>query len=178
MTHLRAVFNWFSKSHSRKAKFASLSEELMLIGRVVTWKMVYPKYYCPTRWVGICTALSSIVGGSDLHEEYASELVADGYLPDRSQGMEAEDDDDLPDLVDAAGARVEFGEENEDDLQRVDEQGFYEWEVESPQPWDLHVSDIEDDFPIKDKAALVDLDTCAMKALVPSWPVGFRDPSV
>ena len=53
MDHVRAVFNWFSKSPARKSKFASLSEELTLLGNVVTWKMVYPKYYCPTRWVGI-----------------------------------------------------------------------------------------------------------------------------
>ena len=101
-----------------------------------------------------------------MHEEYVGELVADGYLPDRSQGMESEDYNDLPPLVDAAGARVDEGEESEDDLERVDEQVFYVWNDESPQPWDLQVSDIADDFPIKDKADLVDLDTCAMKALV------------
>ena len=44
---IRAVYNWFSKSPARKTKFASLSEEMELLGRVVTWKLVYPKYYCP-----------------------------------------------------------------------------------------------------------------------------------
>ena len=82
------VFIWFSKSPSRKAKFAALSDEMILLGRVVTWKIVYPKYYCPTRWVGICTALSSIVASSDLHREYARQLVNDGYRPDRSQSFE------------------------------------------------------------------------------------------
>ena len=124
MDHVRAVFNWFSKSPARKSKFASLSEELTLLGNVVTWKMVYPKYYCPTRWVGICTALASIVGASDLHVEYCKHLMDEGFVPCR------ETTDELP--AEAIDARVDEGDE--DTARRVHEQSFYKYQEINPQP--------------------------------------------
>ena len=49
LDHIKAVYNWFSKSPSKKSKLKSLYKEMMLLQQVVTWRLVYPKYYCPTR---------------------------------------------------------------------------------------------------------------------------------
>ena len=152
--HIRAVYNWFSKSPARKTKFANLSKEMELLGRVVTWKMVYPRYYCPTRWVGICCALASIVGAADLHQEYCKHLIERGFRPDRETATNA----NLP--ADAVDARLDG--ENEDidiSVQRFHHRSFYQFNDVSPRPWDLPIDNIDGDVQIVDGEELLRLDT-------------------
>ena len=61
LLHIKALFNWFSKSPGRKAALRRLHTTMELLGRVVTWRMTLPKYYCPTRWLGLHRALQSIL---------------------------------------------------------------------------------------------------------------------
>lgn len=162
LQHIRAVYNWFSKSPARKSKFAALSEEMTLLGRVVSWKMVYPKYYCPTRWVGIATALASIVGAADLHREYCRYLIASGYLPDR---------DTIDVLPEEAGdARVD--EEVQEGADRHHEATFYRFDDDEAQPWDLCIMPIEDDAKILSATERVDLDVSEMTTTFKSLDSG------
>ena len=146
--HIRAVYNWFSKSPARKTKFAALSEEMELLGRVVTWKLVYPKYYCPTRWVGIVTALTSICNASDLHQEYCRTLIAEGYAPDR----------DTTDVEPDKAEHARVDEVDEDDSVRFHSAKFYTWNDTDPRPWDLVIVNIADDDDILSIDDRVDLD--------------------
>ena len=146
--HIRAVYNWFSKSPARKSKFAMLSEEMQLLGRVVTWKLVYPKYYCPTRWVGIVTALTSICNAIELHQEYCRCLIEQGFAPDR------ETTDVEPEEV--VHARVD--DVDAEDPVRYHSETFYVWDDADPQPWDLAIPSIAGDDEILDIDDRVDLD--------------------
>ena len=152
MKHMRAVYNWFSKSPARKTKFAHLSDEMELLGRVVTWKMVYPRYYCPTRWVGICTALSSIVGAADLHQEYCIHLIDQGFLPDREIT-----EPNLP--ADALDARLDGEGEDDDTIAlRFHRRSFYQFNDDSPRAWDLPIDNIDGDVQILSKEEILRLD--------------------
>ena len=164
--HMRAVYNWFSKSPARKTKFANLSDEMELLGRVVTWKMVYPQYYCPTRWVGMCCALASIVGAADLHQEYCKHLIAKGFRPDRETT-----DPNLP--ADAVDARLDEEEENDDiSAQRFHHRSFYQFNDVSPRPWDLPVDNIDGDVQILEGEELLRLDTGDMSNQFRDLPNG------
>ena len=125
LEHVKCVYKWFSKSPSRKSKLKSLHAKMSLLQSVVTWKMVYPKYYCPTRWIGIKSALQSILAAVTLLESYVDGLVRDGFRPDR------EKDNLIPDEPDA---RVE--EDSDDDVVSVHKDSFHEWGTER---WDLQV---------------------------------------
>ena len=46
--------------------------------------MFYPKYYCPTWWIGIARCLQSLHAAGPLLEAYADSLVTQGFRPDRS----------------------------------------------------------------------------------------------
>ena len=155
MRHLRAMYNWFSKSPARKQKFKVLGEEMELLQRVVTWKMVYPKYYCPTRWVGIITALSSITKASALHKEYCRGLVTTGFLPDRGDGV------DTPPVDEAREARTDAVDEVHT---RYHEDTFHKW-GDGSLPWDLHIDRIDGDVEILDDDGRVDLDDGDMATL-------------
>ena len=83
-----------SKSPSRKSKLKQLHKEMMLANDAVTWRLIYPKYYCPTRWIGITRCLKAILAAGPLLEEYADELAAQGFRPARQE--ENDEDEDLP----------------------------------------------------------------------------------
>ena len=165
MDHIRAVYNWFAKSPARKTKFASLSEEMSLLDNVVTWKMVYPKYYCPTRWVGICTALASIVGASDLHVAYCKHLMDEDFVPCRDTT------DELP--AEAMDAREEEGD-GEDIGRRAHEDSFYKFKEGSPQPWDLDIKSIDGDIDVKSAEDRVALDQGEMSTRFRAMKSGRR----
>ena len=130
--HVKATFNWFSKSPGRKNALKKLHETISVLREKVTWRMVYPKYYCPTRWLGMHRALGAIVGVWPLLQEYAADLVTNGYRPDRRRG-----EDEL-NIEERANARLEEEEEAEECSERVNEQQFHVWKNES---WDLCVED-------------------------------------
>ena len=152
LSHVKAVFNWFSKSPARKAKLRSLHKQMKLVRDTVTWKMLYPKYYCPTRWLGIHRSVLSIISAGDLLEEYTDTLERDGWRPRRES---------IPDHVDvlpaeAQHARVEEDSDSEEkdsnseeDSDSEEEQvktrahaaDFYKWGTEA---WDLHFKEPED----------------------------------
>ena len=124
--HLKAVFNWFKKSPSRKAKLKALHKQMQLLRDVVTWRFVYPKYYCPTRWLGILRAVKSINASSDLLVEYAETLQEEGLRPDRGNP------DDPP--IEYEDATLDLEEDYH--TERHHEASFYQW---GSDPWDLDV---------------------------------------
>ena len=108
--------------------------------------MVYPKYYCPTRWIGILEALKSIVNASDLHKAYCRSLIDQGYRPDRGT--------DDPPPEEARTARTE--DVDVTDEVRHHEDKFHQW---GTNPWDLDVEDIAGDvdvMPENDRIAMDD----------------------
>ena len=132
LTHVKIVYKWFSKSPSRKSKLKAVHARMMLVHDVVNWKMVYPKYYCPTRWLGISRALKAILDATPLLEEYVDSLVHDGFRPDRRN------DDVLP--AGAAEARVDEDDDREE--QHYHAETFHQWGEEY---WDIQVSQPEGD---------------------------------
>ena len=52
------------------------------------WKLIYPKYYCSTRWTGIHTSCLSIVNAMGPLTALKDRLIRDGY------GHPHDDDDD------------------------------------------------------------------------------------
>ena len=156
--HIKGIYAWFSKSPSRKSALKSLHTEMELLRGVVTWRMVYPKYYCPTRWLGISRALSAILRVADLLDEYAERLLADGFRPYRP--YRKEDEDDHP--AEAAHARVDDEDEGDDvdtDV-RVHAQSFHQWGDEE---WDLKVVRPVGDVDILDEDDRVELETGSAK---------------
>ena len=139
--HIKGVFRWFAKSPRRKAQLKSLHKEMTLLNNVVTWRMCYPKYYCPTRWIGISRCLESILAAGPLLEEYCDNLVTAGFRP-------ARDDDDeeevIPSLVNATAAREEESDDDEDD-DRYHADTFHVW---GDQYWDLPITVPVDDLEI------------------------------
>ena len=127
LEHVRAVYNWFSNSPSKKSKLKALYNAMKLLGRIVTWRLVYPKYYCPTRWLGIIQALKAILTILDLLLAYVQTLSEQGYRPDWG-------DPDLP-PPQAMAAQVEPVDEWR--ARRFHEDSFYQWGQES---WDLCVT--------------------------------------
>ena len=97
--------------------------------------MVLPKYYCPTRWLGLLRATESIVSVWPLLVEYANLLVNQGYRPDRRSDV----DDNMTEieLEDRANARLQ--EDEIEFVERVHEAEFHKWGEES---WDLSVPDL------------------------------------
>ena len=151
LCHVKGVYTWFSKSPSRKSALKSLHKEMELLNDVVTWRMVYPKYYCPTRWLGISRALKSLLAVADLLDVYVEKLVVDGYRPFRPYRAPEED---VP-PAEAAHARQD---EDEDDV-RVHAAGFHQWGDEE---WDLRVTPPQGDVRILDEDDILDLETgCA-----------------
>ena len=65
-----------------------------MLREVVTWRMTLPKYYCPTRWLGLHRALQSILAVWDLLETYAQTLREKGYRPDRRSAVDEDEDGD------------------------------------------------------------------------------------
>ena len=55
-----------------------------LLQEIVTWRMWYPKYYCPTQWIGIARCLQSLLAVGPRLEAYTGSLVTQGFRPDRS----------------------------------------------------------------------------------------------
>ena len=127
LDHIKAVFNWFSNSPSKKSKLKSLYNEMKLLGQIVTWRLVYPKYYCPTRWLGIKRALKAILTIVDLLLAYAQTLLDQGYRPDRG-------DPEKP-PPQAMAAQLEPVDTWQ--TQRFHEDSFYQWGQDS---WDLCVT--------------------------------------
>lgn len=95
LLHIKTAFNWFSKSPGRKHSLRELHKVMCVLRNVVTWRLVLPKYYCPTRWLGIHRALEALVAVWPLMEEYAADLMSKGYRPDRR----TKEDDDEETLV-------------------------------------------------------------------------------
>ena len=84
LDHLKTIFRWFSKSPSRKSKLKQLHKEMELLQEIVTWRMWYPKCYCPTQWIGIARCLQSLLAVGPRLEAYTGSLVTQGFRPDRS----------------------------------------------------------------------------------------------
>ena len=130
LDHIKCIFAWFSKSPKRKASLKHLHKEMEMLRDVVTWRMVYPKYYCPTRWLGILRALKAILTSSELLEAYVDQLMTEGFRPDRGEP------DDPP--IEAAEARVDMP-----DLEkpRLHDKDFHQWrevaDVYDADAWDL-----------------------------------------
>lgn len=74
LQHVRVVFNWFSRSPGRKAALRKVHRDMLMVRQTVTWKLTYPKYYAPTRWLGIRRALVSILNSRELLVAYTEEL--------------------------------------------------------------------------------------------------------
>ena len=126
LNHIKAIYNWFSKSPSRKIALKSLHKQMQLLQKsAVTWRMCYPKYYCPTRWIGLYNALRSINNVQDLLHHYVDKFLTDGYLPYRVPDQEPPE---------AETARVEPGDE--DGEERVHQDSFHVWGKET---WDLTI---------------------------------------
>ena len=145
LTHVKVTYRWFSKSPSRKSKLKSLHAQMALVNDVVTWKMVYPKYYCPTRWLGISRALKSILASAPLLLQYTDGLMRQGFRPDRRN--------DNVEPAEAAHTRVD--EDDDDDGARVHEDEFHEW---GDAPWDLQVPRPEGDVDILSEDERLDLE--------------------
>ena len=154
MDHVKAVFNWFSKSPARKAKLKRLHKDMQLLRDTVTWKMMFPKYYCPTRWLGIHRAVLSIISAGDLLEEYTDRLLQGGMLPQRGvvadnlpavaahARLEEDSDSDegSPELVhddsdDSSSEDDDSDKSDEGPPELVHDADFYEWGTDA---WDLH----------------------------------------
>lgn len=148
LEHIKAMYRWFSKSPSRKSALKKLHKEMELLQDVVTWRMVYPKYYCPTRWLGISRALKSILAAQDLLESYVDTLVDDGFRPYRGE------DEDPP--VQAVNAREEEHNDDDDEDNRVHSASFHKW---GDDPWDLRVSTPDGDVEIVDEDERLEMET-------------------
>ena len=147
MDHVKCIFRWFSKSPSRKSALKQLHKEMELLQEVVTWRMCYPKYFCPTRWVGISRCLKSILVAAPLLEEYADSLVRNGFRPDRSPIV-------LPD-------QAEFARLDEDDEDAVeDDERFHadDFHVWGEEYWDLPITIPNLDIDVLDEDDRLDLD--------------------
>ena len=145
--HIKAIFRWFSKSPSRKAELKELHKEMELLHDVVTWRMIYPKYYCPTRWIGMVRCLKSILGAGILLEKYADKLKDEGWRPDRR----TRDVDPPPD---AEHARLD--EDDDDGDERVHAASFHQWGTNY---WDLTISPINDDLDVLSEDERLELDS-------------------
>ena len=128
LDHVKACYNFFSKSTMRKSRLKQLHEDMQRVGNRVTWRFVYIKYHCPHRWEGIKDSLKSILREQLPMVEYADELEAEGFLPDRGNPQ------DPPTLEAAASRLVNFDDDDED---RVHEDTFYQW---GDDPWDLRMT--------------------------------------
>ena len=147
LEHIKAVYNWFSKSPHRKSQLKALHRTMELLQEVVTWRMCYPKYYCPTRWIGLYNALTSILKVLDLLQVYVDKLVTDGYLPLRRPEPEPEE---------AQNARVDQEEEDDNGEDRFHQSTFHVWDDKS---WDLIVTNPTGDVDIATLDERVDMDT-------------------
>ena len=127
LDHIKSVYNWFAKSPSKKSKLKALYKEMQLVQQVATWRLVYPKYYCPTRWLGITRALKAILTSRELLLAYSQVLVDQGYGPDRG------DPENPP--PEARTAQLEPVENYQ--TRRFHEDAFYKW---GDNPWDLGVT--------------------------------------
>ena len=128
-----------------------------MIHDVVTWRFTFPKYHCPTRWIGVLVALLSSLVSEDLLLTYTDKLVEDGFRPDRGKP-----DDTPPDA--AKEARVDEDDDDDDDDDDVDEGGdprvhsatFHQW---GDDLWDLRVTTPPDQEDILDTDGRVELDS-------------------
>ena len=146
--HVRCLFNWFSRSPGRKAKLRKLHNEMEHVRDVTSWSLTYPKYYAPTRWIGIRRAVLSILAGRQLLVDYVMSLRDEGYRPDRREYSDQrvqDDADDADGIVDdtdeddETGGPREEDDENDEDT-RYNSHNFYQWGDNS---WDLVVHDID-----------------------------------
>ena len=152
LLHVKTLFNWFSKSPGRKNALKRLHKVMQTLRAAVTWRMVYPRYYCPTRWLGLHQALMSILNSWDLLVIYANELVTeDGYRPDRRPYASEPQVDEL-DGEDAANARRD---ESDDEVMYVHAATFHQWADNS---WDLKIGNIENDEDMMTNLELIYLD--------------------
>ena len=143
--HVRVLFNWFSRSPGKKAALRKVHNDMKLVRNTVTWTLTYPKYYAPTRWLGIRRALVSLLNARELLSEYVETLRTQGYRPDRRRYTDDrnQDHDD-----DADGGRANDNpvddledtrlEEPEVDDNRVNRDALYTW---GDDPWDLIVTE-------------------------------------
>ena len=147
MDHVKGVFRWFSKSPSRKSALKKLHKDMMLLEDVVTWRMVYPRYYCPTRWLGIEKALTSLLAVADLLDLYADDLVDKGFRPYRGE------DEDVP-PAEAKDTRID--EEDDEADRRVHRECFHQW---GNSAWDLKVVEPQGDNDIVDEEERLAMET-------------------
>ena len=164
--HVRCLFNWFSRSPGRQAKLKKVHTQMKILREVVTWTLTYPKYYAPTRWLGIRRALLSILQGRDLLVEYTRQLQVDGFRPDRRSYNDANVQDEVDDIDGRDVGEVDDGEidgaarvEVDDDPQdlRANAHMFYKWGTSS---WDLLISsesDSDDDEGESETMSYADL---------------------
>ena len=148
--HVKSLFNWFSNSPGKKSALRRLHQTMVAIRQTVTWRLVYPRYYCPTRWLGLHQALLSILNSWDLLVIYAGTLQDDGFRPDR-RPYAAEPEEEELQGEDLADARVD----DLDDVVLVHQTTFHQWDDKA---WDLKVGSIEDDEDFLPNSDLIDLD--------------------
>ena len=152
LLHVKTLFNWFSKSPGRKNALKRLHKVMQTLRTAVTWRMVYPRYYCPTRWLGLHQALLSILNSWDLLVIYVNKLVVeDGYHPDRRPFASEPQPDEL-NGEDPANARCD---EDDDEVTCTNAATFHQWADNS---WDLKVDNISDDEDMMTNAELINLD--------------------
>ena len=122
---------------------------MSLLRRVVTWKMCYPKYYCPTRWIGLATALHSYLNVQDLLLIYVDNLVDSGYLPYRKPEVEP---------AEGSTARVDNNPTSHDNVEedRVHKDSFHVW---GTNVWDLVVTKPVGDVDIVDMESRIAMET-------------------
>ena len=146
LNHIKALYNWFAKSPQRKSTLKSLHKTMLLLQRVVTWRMCLPKYHCPTRWVGLYTALVAYLNGGDLVIIYVDKLELDGYRPYRTPQTDPEE---------AETARVDDPEDDENGEARFHEDSFHVW---GEDPWDLTVTKPVGDVDILSEDERIEMD--------------------
>ena len=146
LNHIKTIFNWFSKSPQRKSALKSLHVTMLLLRQVVTWRMCFPKYYCPTRWIGLHMALVAYLRCGDLLKIYVERLVTDGHRPYRVP-------QDEPD--EAETARVDDSEHDDNDEVRFHEDTFHVW---GDSPMDLTVNKPVGDVDILSEVERIEMD--------------------
>ena len=112
--------------------------------------MLYPKYYCPTRWIGIVKCLRSTLLSLTLLEAYVDKLVEDGWRPDRGTPDEEPEE--------AQHARVEEDDAERDVDARFHSAKFHSWDTNTKY-WDLPITVLDDDFDIKDEVERFAMDS-------------------
>lgn len=153
LQHIKVLYTWFSKSPGRKNALTRLHKTMQTLQQACTWRLVYPKYYCPTRWLGLYKAVVSILKCWDLLVVYANDLIEQGYLPDRTTLVNEPTQEELQG-AELADARVE--EDDDDEAEGFfHEAAFHDFKNKS---WDLEVGTIDGDDDLLPTLTVIALD--------------------